>query len=248
MRQILNKYSRQKLVFATTLFAILIAQLLMYIGYNAFAIEIRSSEIIIVIIAPLIITVMVTWYLFGLLIKLDTLEKEMRNLATYDQLTNTLTRKAFFEKANEYKKIADRESKKIILMMIDLDHFKKINDTYGHITGDFVLKSFGKVLNQYKRETDLIGRFGGEEFTLLLWGANSSGAIKYADYLHDKIRNLPLHYDGNTINISVSIGISDTESSNIEIKELIDQADKALYQAKETGRNKTIVFKPKSYP
>jgi len=242
-RHILNKYSRKKLIFASTLFAIILTNLLMFVGYALFSIEIRTSEFIIAIIAPLVVASIISSFLVDLLVKLNVLEKEMRHLANYDHLTNTLTRKEFFEKASEYRKIAQREKINTTFLMVDIDYFKKINDTHGHLAGDYVLSRFGHLLNQNKRETDLVGRFGGDEFILFLWGTDTVGALNYAEVLHNNLKNLGFQYNEVAINFTISIGISRTDIENqLEISALVDQADKALYAAKETGRNKTVVY------
>ena len=244
MRNILNKYGKKKLIFAITLFSIVLTQLLMYIGYSLFSVDVRLSEIIIATVAPLIVASLVSWFLIDLLVKLNFMEKEMRYLATVDQLTKTLTRKEFFEKAIEYKKIARREKIHTTFLMIDIDYFKKINDTYGHLAGDEVLRDFGALLNQNKRETDLIGRFGGEEFILRLWDTDVDGAVVYAENIHRNIKKLDLKYNNIEINFTVSIGISPVDIEHqLEINKLIEQADNALYAAKESGRNKTVVYK-----
>ncbi len=246
MRHLISKYSRLKLVIITTLFAVLLTKLMLYIGYNAFDVEVRFSEEVISLLAPVIIASSVTWFLFDLIKKLDKLEKNMRYIATYDPLTNTLTRKVFFEKTEYLLKASQRSSQEIVIMMIDIDFFKKINDTYGHIAGDFVLKKFGEMLNQNKRETDYVGRYGGEEFIVFLWGISSSAILNYTENLHKSLGNLQLQYDGNNIHITMSIGVSVVNRSNrLEIKEFIKQADMALYEAKQSGRNKTIVYDSK---
>ena len=109
MRNLLYKYSSLELIVVTTTLSILLTQLLMFISYSMFSIDIRISEIIIGIIAPLIVASSFSSFFIGLLKKLNSMETEMRNLATYDQLTKTLTRKEFFWKVTEYKKIIERE-------------------------------------------------------------------------------------------------------------------------------------------
>jgi diguanylate cyclase (GGDEF)-like protein len=216
----------------------------MFVGYAVFSIEIRTSELIIATVAPLTVALIVSCFFIDLLMKLNALEKEMRILATYDQLTNTLTRKEFIEKASEHKKIAQREKINTIFLMIDIDHFKKINDTYGHLVGDDVLSAFGDLLNQNKRETDLVGRFGGEEFILLLWNTDKAGAVTYAENIHNNLKKLDFQHNNIKISFTISIGISLSDVDNqSDINELIEQADKAMYAAKESGRNKTIVYK-----
>lgn len=243
MRHVISKYSHKTLVFITSLASVLATQIMMHVGYNLFGVEVRFSEQVISIIAPLIIASAVTWLLFDLLKNLDSLEKEMRELANYDQLSDTLTKKSFLDHANDRIKIARRDKRKIALLMMDLDHFKIINDTYGHLTGDYVIKSIGQLLNRNKREADLVGRFGGDEFIMLLWGTNATGAIQFANDLCKAVKGLKLQHNGHNINLSTSIGLSGVSTGNHEeIADLLSQADKALYLAKKLGRDKSVPF------
>jgi len=244
MRHLINKFNRLVLVIATTVFSVFCSLLLLFIIYQLLGVEIRPSEILAATLAPLLIASSVTYYLFGLLKELNFLEKKMRALANYDHLTNLLTRRAFLERAEYYFNIAKREEYQFSLLMVDLDYFKKINDTFGHSAGDYILKEFAEVINQNKREADLIGRFGGEEFIFLLWGTPSSGVTQYTNSLHDKLKNTKFQYNSNDIQFSISIGASCFSTSNNvnDLMVIIDQADQALYSAKQTGRNKTILF------
>ena len=243
MRHILCKYSHKSLVLITSLFSLLATQVMMHGGYYVFGIDVRLSEQIVSTIAPLSIAFFITWFLFDLLKKLDSLEQEMRGLAKHDQLSETLTKNAFLEHANDRMKIARRERREISLLMMDLDHFKKVNDSYGHLAGDYVIKSVGQLLNRNKREADLVGRFGGDEFIMLLWGTDAAGAIQFANDLCKKVKRLNLRHDGNIINLSTSVGLSGAYGGNHEdVAELVSQADKALYLAKKSGRDKSVEF------
>lgn len=244
-RLLIRKYSIKLLVATMTLVAVITTILLLTIGYEIFDIKIRQSEWIMGAVAPLLVAPAFTWMLFRLLKDLDALEKDMRSLATYDYLTNLLTRRAFFEKANDLVELSNREHKEICLLMVDLDHFKKINDTFGHAAGDDMLIAFGKMVNSIKRKTDLVCRFGGEEFSFLLWGMNSSDAMNYADNLHYRLKETKIQNNGNTIQCTISVGVAGRNNSNkdIGLSELVRQADKALYSAKKEGRNRTVVYR-----
>lgn len=243
MRQIISHYNRPILAIAITIISILLTQLIILTGYTLFDIEIRHSEIVIGTIAPLIIAPSVTWYLFGMLKKLDALEREMRKMATYDQLTNALTRTALVDKARTLINLAERESQQVSVLMIDLDHFKHINDRYGHAAGDFVLKMFGEMINKHKRKSDLFGRLGGEEFVLILWGAGTQDAVKLSNTLHHRLAQSKFEYNGQLIACTMSIGIAHDlcNRNKIELNELLERADDALYKAKKTGRNKSVL-------
>ncbi len=225
--------------------AVLSTLLLVMIGYRIFDIEIRLSEWVIGIVAPLLIAPTFTLVLFRLLKELDVLEKDMRSLAAHDHLTNLLTRRVFYEKANDLVVLSKRDNREISFLMVDLDHFKKVNDSFGHVAGDLVLKTFGNMIYNNKRKTDLICRFGGEEFAFLLWGTSPSDAMDYAENLHNRLREIELQHNGNTIQCTISIGLTSDDGSNkdIGVEELIQQADNALYLAKKEGRNNTVVYR-----
>ncbi len=129
------------------------------------------------------------------------------------------------------------------LLVIDIDHFKKINDAYGHPCGDQVLSSLGELLISISRKSDLIGRLGGEEFGFLLPDTNERQAAEYAQKLQSKINALEIEYKTNIIRITVSIGISvNTFNENFSLEEIYKQADKALYSSKDKGRNQFTFY------
>lgn len=227
-----------------TIFAIAVTLLVASLFYKLTGERFRLVDLQLAVIAPLVVVPIGTWWLFGLLLKLDRLERKMRGLAFFDELTLMLTRRAFFESADLYFEIARREQKQFAMLMVDLDHFKKINDQYGHAFGDKVLRSFGALLKQTKRKSDIVGRFGGEEFVFLLPNTDLAGAVEYTERFHTKLKERSLISGGNAVPLTVSIGVAlyDGTDKDGEIKTLIANADHALYQAKETGRDKTVVY------
>lgn len=194
---------------------------------------------------PLLVAPPIAWYLVDLLLRVHRVEQEMRALASYDSLTGLPSRHAFFDNANNYVSLAQREQKTFSVMIIDLDHFKSINDRYGHPAGDAVLKLFADVVNSVARRSDIMGRLGGEEFAIVLPSTNTSEALEFSERLHHAINQAVLKYNGNAIRYTVSIGLSefDTDSADC-IDDLLARADLALYQAKQSGRNQTATFNP----
>ena len=136
------------------------------------------------IIVPLVVTPLISWIPVGLTLRSLRLEKEMRNLASYDSLTGLLSRHAFFENANRAISLANRNGAAFAVLIIDLDHFKKINDRYGHPAGDAVLKLFADVVNSVARRSDIVGRLGGEEFAMLLPSTDTDKALEFCERLH----------------------------------------------------------------
>jgi diguanylate cyclase (GGDEF)-like protein len=205
------------------------------------------SEIAAILAAciPLLIAPPIAWFLVGLLLRIHEVEQEMRSLASYDSLTGLPSRHAFFDNANNYVSLARREQIIFCVMIIDLDHFKSINDRYGHPAGDAVLKLFADVVNSVARSSDIMGRLGGEEFALVLPSTNTSKALEFSERLHHAINQAVLKYKGSAIRYTASIGLSefDTDSGD-SLDDLLARADLALYQAKQSGRNQTATFNP----
>ena len=173
-------------------------------------------------------------------IKNAILIDEIKDMIFKDPLTNIYNRRYFFEVSNKLFLTALRDKKDISILMCDIDHFKNINDTYGHNTGDIVIQKTAKILEKNVRKNDIVCRYGGEEFVILLYDC----PIKFANLIGEKIRkeieSLEIIDDEeNKINYTISIGISN-KGHNIE--ELIKNADNMLYKAKET-RNRVVIDK-----
>jgi len=130
------------------------------------------------------------------------------------------------------------------MLMVDLDHFKKINDTLGHLAGDKVLSEVGRRLGKAVRETDFIGRYGGEEFVVILPETHASDAAQIAEKMRELIAERPVFFEGRPINITVSIGVAELSNNMTNYEEVFQDADKALYISKENGRNRITCFNP----
>ncbi len=165
-------------------------------------------------------------------------QKEIQKLADYDQLTGLYNRREFENRAQEEFMRALRYNNPLSVLMIDFDYFKKINDDYGHSIGDNVLKVFGEIIDSCSRSSDIAGRYGGEEFTMLLPETNSEGAMQMADRLRTKLAEFIFENDrGETFNVTCSIGIAEWTPELKSYEEILKKADDALYQAKLNGRN-----------
>ena len=177
-------------------------------------------------------------------------EKRLKFLASYDPLTSLLNRRAFIEFAGYEIRRCRRTGQGFSVVLIDLDFFKKINDTFGHCAGDLVLSEFSSLLKENLRESDIVSRFGGEEFLCLM----PDTAAEDAFFIMERIRNIGLKslYKGKTINYSFSAGIFSPEpdisgSSIPELDTVLEKADIALYNAKQAGRNCISVYKADNY-
>ena len=169
-------------------------------------------------------------------IQKDKLEK----LALFDQLSGLYNRHYILNSAKLKISSAHRHKHPVSLLMMDIDHFKSINDNHGHPAGDSVIKAVSKVIDKECRADDIASRFGGEEFAVLLCHCDKQSAKAKAEKIRKKIEKLkPVG-----IPTTVSIGLSEIESEEDSFTDMLDRADKALYQAKNQGRNKVVSYFP----
>ena len=168
--------------------------------------------------------------------------QELLQMATTDLLTGLSNRRAILQQANTEIRRASRYQKDLAVLMLDIDHFKQINDQHGHGAGDKVLIEFAGLCLQSIRETDLAGRYGGEEFFILLPEIDLATAILSADRIRMAVAAYPFRLnDGNSINVTCSIGIAMYRPEQDNLDKLLLRADQALYQAKRQGRNRCCV-------
>jgi len=139
--------------------------------------------------------------------------------------------------------LARRHRKDLVCLIIDLDHFKKVNDTYGHPCGDGVLKEVAKRLKRQLRETDVVARYGGEEFAVLLPQTDLPGGHVIAEGLRTRVEKEAFEFGSTRVNITCSIGLASLEKHQPKLpQDLLQFADQALYQSKNLGRNRTVVY------
>jgi diguanylate cyclase (GGDEF)-like protein len=170
-------------------------------------------------------------------------ELELRRLATADGLTGISTRRAFKEDAQKFVALARRHRGQLSLISFDIDHFKKINDTYGHAAGDTVLKAVAATAQSVLRESDLIGRLGGEEFAAVLPDTDGPSAVAVAEKLRHALLNLRFAGSRPPIAISASFGVAALDPGRDDLDSLLVKADEALYEAKRAGRNLTVAWR-----
>ena len=168
-------------------------------------------------------------------------QKRLEIMATKDSLTGINNRHIFEIVSKQTIKMAIRKNEDLSALILDIDHFKKINDSFGHLIGDKVLVNVANILIKHVRDSDLVCRWGGEEFIVLLPNSNSEKTFALAEKIRNAIMSESIQHNGQSINITVSIGVSDYEESESE-NSFLKRVDKALYKAKNNGRNRVEVI------
>jgi two-component system, cell cycle response regulator len=174
-----------------------------------------------------------------------SLQTALREQATLDSLTTLWNRRSILEILNQERSRARREGRPLALALADIDHFKLINDTYGHITGDHVLQEIARRMRSCARDYDSVGRYGGEEFLFVLPGCNGPAADCFGQRLRRAMYGKPILSDHLQLSITISIGVhSLSPCESAPISDLIQRADTALYRAKRNGRNRVVAYTP----
>jgi diguanylate cyclase (GGDEF)-like protein len=174
---------------------------------------------------------------------LEAANLRLHELAITDSLTGLYNRRHFFELAENEIARARRYSHPLALMMLDIDHFKQINDRHGHIVGDNMLQGFSAYLRTCVREVDVIGRYGGEEFIIMLPDTTLVGAAQLAERICSGVRSHSIVFDGRSMTVTASLGVTSWDATQaIGIDKLVEQADQALLSAKQSGRDRVAIF------
>jgi len=176
-------------------------------------------------------------------VRLEENAEELHRLATTDSLTGAMNRRHFFDQIKKEVYRAERYDRAVALAAFDIDHFKRINDTYGHAAGDECLKKFVDMINENIRESDIFARFGGEEFVLVLPETEISDALQLCERLRVSVADLVVHHNGSDITFTVSAGVTAIEPREYDFDRPLARADAALYAAKRDGRN-AVQFNP----
>jgi diguanylate cyclase (GGDEF)-like protein len=169
--------------------------------------------------------------------------RRLEELATTDGLTGCLNKRTFLEELQKRLKAAERFGRKLSLIVTDIDHFKSVNDTYGHAVGDHVIRGLGEILRELKRETDVVARFGGEEFCILCEETDSKGAALLAERVREELKKRQFESDIGKLRVTASLGVAQFPDDAKTDKQLFELADKALYLAKQTGRDRVCTAK-----
>lgn len=171
--------------------------------------------------------------------------REIELLSKTDALTNLWNRRYLEEALEMQFKQAKRYKHDLSIMLIDLDYFKRINDNYGHMAGDEVLRQMSRRIQECQRETDFVGRYGGEEIVVILPETDLQTSIKIANIIREAVEKTPVLFESHIINVTTSIGISCLREEHDDYQIIFAETDEALYSAKELGRNRVEVFEQK---
>lgn len=166
--------------------------------------------------------------------------EEIYRLSTVDGLTQVFNKRYFIDTLERELSRARRYDRPLALMMFDIDHFKRCNDTYGHRAGDHVLRHMADLVRQRARKVDVVARYGGEEFAVVLPEIDLGGAAQFADSIRALVEQQEFSFEGRTIPLTISIGVSELDPSIAHADDLISRADARLYKAKQTGRNRVV--------
>lgn len=196
-----------------------------------------ASDLVKSALIALMCAVPTCWFMGNEMLKNEELTKVLRGLVNRDRLTDAATRDYFFDRMEA------RPDSYGVSLMIDIDHFKSINDTYGHLAGDQVIRRVAEALRRSVREEDIVCRFGGEEFVVFLADHEAEHGVEIAERIRSAIENEVVRVRDATISVTVSIGGS-LKDALTDINEALRLADDALYRAKESGRNQTVFADP----
>lgn len=235
-----------KLLFAGVLLFFLFLMLratMAVLSYEQFAQPISASTphpVQLIGYAAMVATTLLGSMGFILMVK-ERSDREIMHLAMTDSLTQVFNRHAFMQYAE--LTLARRGGQPLAFLMLDVDHFKRINDTYGHPAGDEVLRQVAGLLTSRLRRQDILGRYGGEEFCVVAPDTGPPGALILAESLREIMAAAPLRTERGALSITVSIGISlCPQGSDRPLKDILAEADQALYRAKQSGRNRVVAF------
>jgi diguanylate cyclase (GGDEF)-like protein len=195
-------------------------------------------------VCSLVLTPLISVFMLRLVTELERTRQRLTVLATHDDLTGVLNRRHFMEIVQREWDRARRYSTPAALLLIDADHFKRVNDSHGHLCGDELLRCIAQAVGQQLRQADVLARFGGEELIVFLPHTDPLGALDVAERIREKVQSLSVPWRAASVGITVSIGVAPMRAELPSLDWMIHEADTALYTAKSDGRNcvRTLPF------
>ncbi|MDR6981446.1 diguanylate cyclase (GGDEF)-like protein [Rheinheimera pacifica] len=177
-------------------------------------------------------------------IELESMNGRLQQLSKTDYLTQLFNRGHWEESLNQEYKRLQRYPHQSTLLMCDIDHFKRVNDTYGHSAGDLVIQQIADAVRKNLRATDIAGRYGGEEYAILLVETNLEQAAHLAERLRKSVEQLSIKYNSQILKVTLSIGLAEHNKDMVNYRQWLEAADKALYRSKADGRNRVTCYSP----
>jgi diguanylate cyclase (GGDEF)-like protein len=196
-----------------------------------------AVQVLVAMLGAAFIVGALVWTLLRMLHDLEAARVQLDVLATRDELTGTHNRRQFLLLAEREWARCRRYDMGAALVMLDVDHFKRVNDEHGHLAGDLMLRHVARAISDTLRHADVLGRFGGEEFVVFLPHTDTLGALDVAERIRERIAAMSLEWAGARITATVSLGVATLGAEHDSIGALIADADRALYTAKNAGRN-----------
>jgi len=240
----LRRFGLGPVVFLITLAAIGLSLILaLMVHYVVLGITMPPLAWAVSIVCPAVIAPLMSWLLLRLAQELDLAREQLHVMSLSDQLTDTYNRRHFMERVREEMQRATRNGHSFSLAFIDIDDFKAINDSHGHLSGDDVLRGLAATCKQSIRQSDVFARIGGEEFALLLPMTEPEEACLLLERLRMAVEELEVPLADVSLRVTVSIGVSSPRGKPRELNSLLREADEALYAAKRRGKN-CVVFEP----
>jgi len=197
-------------------------------------------------LCAVVLTPLVGSFVLRLVFELDRTRQRLTVLATHDDLTGVHNRRHFMDVVQREWDRARRYNTPAALLLIDADHFKRVNDSHGHLCGDELLRCIARTVGQQLRQADVLARFGGEELIVFLPHTDPLGALDVAERIREKVQSLAVPWQAGTVGTTVSIGVAPLRAELPSLDWMIHEADTALYAAKSDGRNcvRTLPFEP----
>jgi diguanylate cyclase (GGDEF)-like protein len=233
----ISVYSAHRLMTLATIAAVLLPSTVWFLFSGNFILVVMAVTAIIFFLSAIRATNVLSLALhqnFMMRHELRCSKEDAEKLARIDELTGLYNRRAFYENGKILTNENKRKKEELAMIIMDLDNFKKINDTLGHAAGDEALKQIGEILHQRLRESDISARIGGEEFGMILPATTRDKAVLLAEELRRVISETPLIFNGKSLTFTASFGVT---SGTLDIDTLVRQADIAMYKSKESGRN-----------
>lgn len=238
MRRLLLTYGLGRTILLMTVASILVSEMVNFIVSYAADGQVGWSSMTIAFIVPAIVAPLFSWLQLRLVYQLEEAREKLQRLAITDELTQTFNRRHFMAAAEIVFLQAQRGKGPFSVVLLDADDFKQVNDGYGHLAGDEVLRQLAENIRKSIRKHDLLARYGGEEFIVLLPSTHLEEALEVAERIRVAILHNPAEVNGIPLKVTVSIGVATFKPTMQSLDNILSLADKAQYQAKNAGKNR----------